>query len=231
MAYTEHHPGVDVRVEVEKPMALPPRVAELQPNASAVMTLGEVEMDALIAEQIVHASDVEIIANNTYPLVIVVPGNASDEFDEVAGLATHRVNRVFIEDSNHSTLGARAEQALKALDLWDAVAPKIVRPEPDAMILAEIIDGTADAAVVFKDCLVSEGGTGSPPKTVRIAGEFPADTYDPIFYRAAPLQTGPQPELAREFISYLVSDAGRKALEDVGLSPVGDIRSGHKGQS
>jgi len=82
------------------------------------------------------------------------------------------------------------------------------------------MDGRADAAVIFRDCLFGESG-GNPPKTIRIVGEIPQGDLPPILYRAAPLAQAPNPEVARRFVDFLVSKGGRKALEGAGLSPSG----------
>jgi ABC-type molybdate transport system substrate-binding protein len=86
------------------------------------------------------------------------------------------------------------------------------------MVLGELVAGGSEAAVVYKDCLFAEAGTGgAPPRAVRVVAELPRELHAPIYYQAAPLKSGPQAEGASEFVRFLVSPEGADALESAGL--------------
>jgi molybdate transport system substrate-binding protein len=106
---------------------------------------------------------------------------------------------------------------LEKLGLWPKIAPKVVRFDPDKNVVDQLVSGKADAAVVFKDCLFSEGA--APPKTIRLAAELPADAYPPITYQAAAVKAAPRPEVARDFVDFLRSPGGQEALQRAGLTP------------
>ncbi|HUU54566.1 MAG TPA: substrate-binding domain-containing protein [Armatimonadota bacterium] len=219
-AYEETEPGAAISTRVDKPMAMLEAVPEARDVAGVVVTLGDREMEALVAAGAVSAADVKAFAVNTYPIVVVAAADAIPGVTDLSGLASPEVKAVAIEDPERSTLGDRAQRALEGIGLWAAVEPKVVRLEPDAMVLGELMDGRADAAVIFRDCLFGESG-GNPPKTIRIVGEIPQDDLPPILYQAAPLAQAPNPEVGRRFVDFLVSEGGRKALEGAGLSPSG----------
>ncbi len=219
-AYEEANPGLEVSVRVDKPMAMLEAVPGEREAAGTAITTGEREMETLVAAGAVDPADVRTIAVNSYPVVVVAAAEAIPEVKSVSDLKALGVRRVYIQDPSKSSLGARAEEGLKQMGLWESVAPKIARPEADAMIPGELIDGKADAAIVFRDCLLGESG-GHPPKTLRVIGEVPQEGLPPIPYQAAVLAKAPDPEAARRFIAFLVSEEGRQALESAGLTPVG----------
>ncbi len=216
--YGAAHPEVDIRADTDKPLALIGRAGEVQQGPAAVITMGDVEMQWLVEAGAVEAGDVREIALNTYPLVVVAAAEGAPGAEKLSDVAGPAVRGIYVEDSAQSSLGDRAERGFKQLGLWGDIAPKVVRPDPKAMVLAELIAGKADAAVVFKDCLFGEGDLErSIPKTVRIIGEIPEGTYPRLVHQAAALRGAARPEAAREFVGFLVSPGGREALESAGL--------------
>lgn len=219
-AYESARPGVAVTTEVDKPLSLLARVQAEPEGPAVVITMGDVEMEYLAEHGAVEASAVRTIARNTYPLAVVAPAEGVAELDDLDDLALPAVRRIYIEDPSQSSLGDRAERAMRSLGLWEAIAPKILRPDPNAMVLGEMLAGKADAAVVFEDCLFAEAGVeGSPPATVKVVGKLPEEAYRPIPYQAAVLRGAPQPEVAKDFLDFLTSAEGREALRGAGLSP------------
>jgi molybdate transport system substrate-binding protein len=217
-AYESQREEVEISVLVDKPMAMLDSVPAARDTAGVAITLGEAEMQVLVDAGAVQPEDVVGFAVNTYPMVVVAAADAIPGVADVAGLALPQVRAVAIEDPAKSTLGDRAGQALRTMGLWQEVGPKIVRLEPNAMVLGELIDGSADAAVIFRDCLFGESG-GNPPKTIRIIGELPDEGLPPITYQAAALADTPNREEAQAFVAFLGSSAGREALAEAGLTP------------
>jgi molybdate transport system substrate-binding protein len=221
-AYRARHPGVEVKTETAKPLAQLAEAGGEGAAGSVIITMGDREMEWLVSAGAVDAADVRTIAVNTYPLVVIAAAEGAPGADELSDLAGPAVGSIYIEDPTRSSLGDRAIQALGQLGLWDGVAAKVVRPDPNAMVLGEVIAGKADAAVIFEDCIFAEGSTGrSVPKTLRVIGRIPADTHSPIPYQAAVLSGAEQPEAAREFVEFLATPSGREALKKAGLAPAG----------
>ncbi len=218
-AYEETEPGAAISTRVDKPMAMLEAVPQARESAGVVITLGDREMEVLVAAGAVSAEGVKTFAVNTYPIVVVAAAEAIPGVMDVSGLASPEVKAVAIDDPERSTLGDRAQRALEGMGLWAAVEPKVIRLEPDAMVLGELMDGGADAAVIFRDCLFGESG-GNPPKTIRIVGEIPQGDLPPILYQVAAVRGTPNGDVAREFVEYLVSPEVRPTLEAAGFRPV-----------
>ena len=221
-AYQEAHPEVELSVETDKPLAALGEAAKAQESAAVVITMGDVEMVWLTDTGAVEPQSVRTIAHNTYPLVVVSAAAAEGGLQTLADLKRPEVRRIHLEDPARSTLGARAERALKELGLWEEIEDRIVRPDPNSMVLAAITSGEADAAVVFRGCLFAEAdGEETAPRTIRIIGELPGANQPPIPYLAAPLKGAPDPEVAEAFVDFMTSPEGREALESAGLAPPG----------
>jgi molybdate transport system substrate-binding protein len=214
--FQETHPHYKIQALVDKPLAQLASLGSSRQASGVVITLGEVEMGTLVASGVVAQADLKPFAQNIHPLVAIAPAATAKpaSLKEIAS-----VHRVFIEDPAKSTLGARTTQALQAAGLWNALESKVVRPQPDANVLAEMLSGKADAAFVMQGCLLAETG-GSIPKTIRIVGALEQKNYPPIVHQAAPLKTGKDYEAAVVFVDFLLSPEGQQVLKETGLTPV-----------
>ncbi len=219
-AFQAIHPGVEISVLVDKPLAQLSKLEAGEGTAAVAITFGEVEMKSLISAGVVQEDKAVSFAVNQYPLAVVLPAASTIKSQDLSVLTSREVKRIFLEDPARSTLGARAEGALRQLGLWSKIEAKVVRPNPEANLLASLLAGEADAAVVVKGCLFAEkGASGTIPKTVKVLADFPTDLVPLIKNQAAPLTATSNNKLATDFVQFLVSEKGRKTLEGAGLTP------------
>jgi len=109
--------------------------------------------------------------------------------------------RVATGDPAHVPVGIYAEQALKKLGLWDAVAPRLARTDDVRSALLLVERGEAPVGIVYAtDAAVS--------KAVMVAGVFPADSHDPVTYPFAVIKSGDMPEV-RALMSFLTGPEAR----------------------
>ncbi|HUB13152.1 MAG TPA: molybdate ABC transporter substrate-binding protein [Acetobacteraceae bacterium] len=109
--------------------------------------------------------------------------------------------RLATGDPAHVPVGIYAEQSLKKLDLWDAVAPRLARAADVRSALLLVERGEAPAGIVYAtDAAVS--------KAVMVAGTFPANTHDPVAYPFAVTKTGDTAD-ARALLTFLVGPEAR----------------------
>ncbi len=215
ISYREERPEARVQLSTTKPLGAREAVRKQAQLPGVVLTTGEVEMQGLVQAGLVDAAQVVSFGRNAYRLAVIVPA-ANTTVQTVADVT--KVARLAVEDPAQSTLGQRAQQAFTKLGLWGALAPKVVRFDPQVNVLTQLLEGKAEAAVVFQDCLL-EGG--SPPNTIRLVGTLPETSYSPISYQAAPVKTPAATSAVREFLGFLTSPEGRKALRKAGLVPAG----------
>jgi molybdate transport system substrate-binding protein len=212
--YEISHRGPMVRVLTDKPLAMLSSLATPKDEAAVVLTMGEVEMAVLTDSGAVDRAAVSTLGRNAYQLAVVVP--AESPVKSLSDLASPAVTRLAIEDPKLSTLGNRAEQALTKIGLWKAVAPKVVRFDPTENVLSQLLEKKADAAVIYRNCLFTE--SGAAPRTVRVAGVFPAGSYAPSSYQVAPLKAAAPFPPVKAFLQFLTSAEGERALREAGLT-------------
>jgi len=97
--------------------------------------------------------------------------------------------------------GRYAKQALIALKVWPAVAPRIAGAQSVRAALALVAQGAAPLGIVYETDALAE------PR-VRIIGLFPASTHAPITYPIAELAGASSPD-AQGFRRFLLSSEGR----------------------
>jgi len=138
-------------------------------------------------------------------LVLVVPANhprhvgIGPGFDLPGMLGAD--GRLATGDPAHVPVGIYAEQALKKLGLWDAVAGRLARAADVRSALLLVEHGEAPAGIVYAtDAAVS--------KAVMVAGTFPADSHDPVAYPFAVVKTGDTPN-ARALLTFLSGPQAR----------------------
>ena len=154
--------------------------------------------------------------------VVITMGDVEMGWLTDAGAVEPRSVRT-IAHNTYPLVLVSAAAAEGRLDTLADLESKIVRPEPDVMVLDPVVSGEADAAVVFRGCLFAEaGGEETTPRTIRIIGELPGANQPPIPYLAAPLDGAPDPEVAEAFVDFMTSPEGRAALESAGLAPPGE---------
>ena len=163
-------------------------------------------MDYLAAHKLIAADTRRNLLGNA--LVLVVPAGhpaalaIGPGFDLAGVLGAG--GRLAVGDPAHVPAGIYAEQALRKLGLWDAIAPRLARTEDVRSALLLVERGEAPAGIVYAtDAAVS-------PK-VAIAGTFPADSHDPIVYPFAATTTGDSAD-ARALLAFLAGPQARAAF-------------------
>jgi len=160
-------------------------------------------MDYLAGKHLIATDTRKDLLGNE--LVLVVPADHARQvtiapgFDLLAILGPN--GRLATGDPAHVPVGIYAEQALRNLGLWDAIAPRLARAADVRSALLLVERGEAPAAVVYAtDAAASKG--------VVVAGTFPADTHDPVTYPFAVTKTGDTPE-ARALLKFLAGPQAR----------------------
>lgn len=135
-----------------------------------------------------------IVPSATPRSIVIAPG-----LDLAALLGPN--GRLATGDPKHVPVGIYAEQALRTLGAWDAVAPRLARTEDVRAALLLVERGEAPAGIVYAtDAAATKG--------VMVAGIFPDTTHAPISYPFAITRAGDTPE-ARAFLQFLGTPAAR----------------------
>ena len=168
-------------------------------------------MDYLAGRNLVDAASRRDLASNS--LVLVVPADRPSTVDLKLGTdfaALFTGQRIATGDPAHVPVGRYAEQALKNLGGWNAVAPRLVRAESVRSALAFVERGEVGAGIVYStDAAISS--------KVKVAGTFPASSHPAIVYPIA-LVAGRGDAEARALLAFLTGPEARTILKRHGFT-------------
>jgi molybdate transport system substrate-binding protein len=179
--------------------------------ANVFASADEKWMDYLAEKTLIAADTRKDLLGNDLVLVVAAdkPIHVTiNKFFDLMGLLGSD-GRLATGDPAHVPVGIYAEQALKALGMWDRVSPRLARTEDVRAALLLVERGEAPAGIVYAtDAAVS--------KAVTVAGTFPADSHDPVSYPFAVTKTGDTAE-ARALLSFLTSATARAVFVQRGF--------------
>jgi molybdate transport system substrate-binding protein len=122
------------------------------------------------------------------------------------------VRKIAVANPEHAPYGRAAVAALKALDVYDQVASRLVYGENIAQTAQFVQSGAADVGILALSLAVS-------PQT-RSAGRFwqvPPDAYPALEQGGMILKSSKKVDTARAFRDFVLGDHGRKSSRPVWL--------------
>jgi len=204
------HTGVKLSFAASSSLA---RQIEAGAHADLFLSADTDWMDYLEKRNLIRAATRRNLLGNT--LVLIAPAHSAIKLK----IAPHFPLAAALGDGHLATgdpdsvpVGRYARSALKALDVWDQVAPRIARAENVRVALAYVTHGEAPLGIVYgSDALVEHG--------VRVVDTFPADTHEPIVYPIA--LTRSAQASASGFMAYLEGPAAGQVFVRYGFTVLG----------
>ncbi len=181
--------------------------------ASANMT----EMNTLVTDTLVAADASQVFVTNS--LLVILPASNPANIQTLQDLARPGIKLVLCDTT--VPCGKYARQILANMDKDTTFSPTfntqvlagVVSNETDVkQVVAKVQLGEADAGIVY----VSDSVAAPDLKTI----EFPAADNVIAKYPIAVLKSAVQPDLAANFISYVLSPDGQAILKKWGFIPV-----------
>ncbi len=162
-------------------------------------------------QQIAPGSRVDLLGNR---IVLIAPSDSTTTSIEIKeGLDLGSLlgdGHLAIGDPDHVPIGIYGRQAMEKFGMWAVVEPKLARAKTTRAALAMVERGEAPLGVVFTtDAAIS--------KRVRVVGQFPADSHEPIVYPVA-IVAGHETEAVKRFMAFLTSSEARAVFEKYGFS-------------
>jgi molybdate transport system substrate-binding protein len=187
------------------------RQIEAGAPANLFASADEKWMDYLVQKNLIAVDTRKDLLGND--LVLVVPADKplhvtiDPSFNLLALLGPS--GRLAVGDPAHVPVGIYAEQALKKLGWWDAIAPRLA-PTADVRAGLLLVErGEAPAGIVYAT-------DAAASKAVMVAGTFPADSHDPVAYPFAVTKSGDTPE-ARALLAFLEGPQARAVFVQRGF--------------
>ncbi|HVW02241.1 MAG TPA: molybdate ABC transporter substrate-binding protein [Planctomycetaceae bacterium] len=135
------------------------------------------------------------------------------DFDGVEVLRNPDAKKIAIANPKFAPYGRAAEAALKSLNLYEEVEPRLVFGENIAQTAQFVESGSADVGIIALSIALS------PP--MRDKGQYaivPLSAYPPIHQGGVVLEWAQDREATLKFRDFLVSPRGRAVLDHFGFS-------------
>ena len=128
-------------------------------------------------------------------------------------LADPALGRIAIANPRHAPYGKRAEEALRAAGVWDAVQPRLVQGENIAQTFQFVSTGNAQLGFVALSQVMADGTIRSGS-----AWQVPASLLEPIRQDAVLLMPGKDSAAASALLTYLRGSKARAIIQSYGYS-------------
>jgi molybdate transport system substrate-binding protein len=166
------------------------------------------EMDALESGGFLIKGTRSNFAGNG--IVLIVPSQSRLRTKSLEDLRKKEVRRIAIGNPTTVPAGKYAEEVLKSSGLWETLKDKVVLCENVRQVMDYTARNEVDAGMVFRT-------DASAGKDVEIISEASEQSHKPVLYIIAAIKGSGHDKLAKEFISMLLSDDGRKIMKKYGF--------------
>ena len=144
-------------------------------------------------------------------LVIVVPMDSKLRIASPKDLLKPEVRKIALADPAAVPVGVYTSKYLADEELWDKVKTKIIPVLDVRATLASVESGNVEAGFVYKtDAALSA--------KVKVVFEVPMEKGPKIIYPAAIVKESKKKEAARDFMSYVLSSAGKTIFQKYGFA-------------
>jgi molybdate transport system substrate-binding protein len=167
------------------------------------------DMDDLNQKDLIIKGTRKDFAGNR--VVLIIPAKSGIRLTSVNDLSSGEVKRIAIGNPKTVPAGRYSEEVLTYFHLIDAVKDRLIFAENVRQVLDYVARGEVDAGMVYStDALVRA-------KEVKIVAEAPRESHAPVIYPIAVVKGSTKETMAREFISVVTSNGGKRVLEKHGF--------------
>ncbi|PYM29049.1 MAG: molybdate ABC transporter substrate-binding protein [Candidatus Rokuibacteriota bacterium] len=147
-------------------------------------------------------------------LVLATARSAGAKLTDLRQLSEPRIRHVAIANPAHAPYGRAAEQALRAVGVWDELRPKLVYGENIRHTLQFLQTGAVDAGIVARS-------VASVPEVDWVP--IDPSLHAPLNQAAAVVRRSPRPELGLAFIQFVNGPEGRPIMKRYGFMLPGEF--------
>ncbi len=144
-------------------------------------------------------------------LVLWMPPGSRLNLTRLEDLSGASVERVAIAKPDVAPYGRAAIEALRALNIWSSIEPKVIYSQNVSQARQYAATGNADAAFIPRSLVPAGDGR---------AIEVNASLHQPINQSIAVIKASQKQQAARQFLAFLISPEGQALLERYGYERV-----------
>lgn len=209
--FEEKHPRTKVRFNFGASGDLA-RQIEAGAPVDVFASAAQKDMDDIDQKGLITSGTRMNFAGNS--VVLVKPGMSQIRMELFEDLRKPEVKKIVIGNPKSVPAGRYAEEVLKYLNLWEAVRDKLVLAEHVRQALDYVARNEVDAAMVYStDAMIR-------PREVRIITKAPDRSHQPIVYPIGIVKGSKNQSLAKEFVAFVLSPAGKNLLKKYGFETV-----------
>ncbi len=144
-------------------------------------------------------------------LVLWIPPGSRLNMARLEDLSGASVERLAIAKPDVAPYGRAAIEALRALNNWSSIKPKVIYSQNVSQARQYAATGNSDAAFIPRSLVPAGQGR---------ALDVPASLHQPINQSVAVIKTSQKQEAARQFLALLLSPDGQALLERYGYEKI-----------
>ncbi|NEQ46903.1 MAG: molybdate ABC transporter substrate-binding protein [Leptolyngbya sp. SIOISBB] len=206
VAYQEATPQVTITYNFGSSGSLAQQITQGAP-VDVFLSASPMWMDDLESKGEIMAGSRQNLLQNA--MTLVVPKHATD-MASFQDLSTDRARKIAMGEPESVPAGQYAKEVLAALDIFEAIQPKLVFAKDVRQVLAYVETGNVDAGLVYAtDAQVSD--------RVQAIATAPATSHAPIIYPLAVVQDSDETEAAQAFVEFLASAPATAIFQGYGF--------------
>lgn len=140
-------------------------------------------------------------------VMLMAPGSLL-QVQTIEDLLSPEIERISIANPDHAPYGRAARESLESVGLWDELQPKLVPAENVRQAFQFVESGNVDVGLVALSLVAIGDG-----RWVLV----PDELHGPLNQTLAIVADSPRQEEAKQFVSFLTGDEGRRLLEKYGF--------------
>jgi molybdate transport system substrate-binding protein len=214
-AFEAEHPDVDIVTVLDNAVVLARKIIDKGATADLFISPGERQLGLLEEKDLIDPGSKRYFADLT--LVVAVPAKNPAGISSPQDL--RKAETISCPNPELNASGFYARQALTKLGLWDELQPKMIFTEHAIKSHQMVAQGKSEAGFMYRRCPLETGDGKVPQAAVKLAFEFPPDSYGPARAVIAVLRDSQHADLAMEFADFMVSEAGLRLIGENGLKP------------
>lgn len=143
-------------------------------------------------------------------IVLIVPKDNIRNISNFQQLTNSNIKRFSIGEPKSVPVGQYAKEVLSNLKIYEQVKPKTVFAKDVRQVLSYVELGNVDAGIVYAtDAKVSD--------RIKVVATVSDNTHKPIIYPVAAIKRTQNPEAAKEYIQFLLSNSAKDIFEKYGF--------------
>lgn len=217
-AFSEAHPGVEVRLQVASSSTLAAQINQGAP-ADVYASANPHQMQLAIDSGRIDAAAAQTFARNA--LALAIPRGNPAQLDKIDDLTRPGVlialasPGVPVRAYTDVLLTRLSDEAFYGPDFQTRLLANVVTEETNVRrVVARLLLGEVDAGFVYRTDLRAPDAAAALNTL-----PFPAELNPSAAYPIAPLNDTPHPDAARAFVAFVLSQAGQRVLAAWGFCP------------